>query len=186
MLPNFVPRLFGGQSQDMSSQNQSDQDFSAQPDAGVYNALNLGMTQSVAAPDGSTSTQAGPITSTQTITTAGSGLVFVNTYTGSVSAQYQSAIVAAEDFLESNITNAVTLNVTFTAQNIGTNVRGKLLVLPDRKLRELEERADVTCHERQRSGRGRFAADYRSEQWRRFCGDERPGEGLGTYVCFRH
>jgi hypothetical protein len=88
---------------------------------GLYNALNLSLTQSVAAPSGSDTSQAGPITSTQTVTTAGSGLVFVNTYTGSVSAQYQSAIVAAETFLETNITNAVTINETFSTENAGTN-----------------------------------------------------------------
>jgi FG-GAP-like repeat len=49
----------------------------------------------------------------QTITLAGSGLKFINTYGGGVTAAYHAAILYAEHQLESVITNSVTIRVTF-------------------------------------------------------------------------
>src|ERR1700749_2518200 len=58
--------------------------------------------------------------STQTVSTAGSGLVFNNTYTANCSQQYISCIVAAENALESLWGNSLTVNVTFDEQASGT------------------------------------------------------------------
>src|SRR6266705_3170043 len=41
-------------------------------------------------------------------------LVFHNTYDSSVTAAYQTAILAAEDYFESHFTNAVTINLRFS------------------------------------------------------------------------
>ena len=49
----------------------------------------------------------------QTVTLAGSGLKFINTYGSGVTAAYHSAILYAEHQLESFITNNVTIRVTF-------------------------------------------------------------------------
>jgi hypothetical protein len=56
---------------------------------------------------------------TQTVSTSGSGLVFVNTYTANDTTQYINCIVAAEKALESLWTNTVTFNVTFDEQADG-------------------------------------------------------------------
>src|SRR5436305_3081162 len=53
---------------------------------------------------------------TDTVTHAGSGLVFVNTYSASVTTAFHNAIIAAETYLESHFTNSVTLNVSFDLQ----------------------------------------------------------------------
>jgi hypothetical protein len=49
----------------------------------------------------------------ETITFAGSGIVFDNTYGSGVTAAFRAAIVAAENFFQSHFTNAVTLNMSF-------------------------------------------------------------------------
>jgi hypothetical protein len=56
---------------------------------------------------------------TQTVSSAGSGLVFVNTYTADDTQQYIDCIVAAETQLESLFTNSVTINITFDEVNQG-------------------------------------------------------------------
>ena len=56
---------------------------------------------------------------TQTVATAGSGLVFVNTYAAGDSQQYVNCIVAAEQTLEGLCTNSVTINATFDTVNNG-------------------------------------------------------------------
>jgi len=56
-----------------------------------------------------------------TVSTPGSGLVFVNTYTANCTSQYISCIVAAEQTLESLWTNSVTFNITFDEQAAGNN-----------------------------------------------------------------
>jgi hypothetical protein len=60
-------------------------------------------------------------TTTQTVTFAGSGIVFDNTYTGSVSAAYQSCILKAEQQIASLWTNPVTISVEFDAETQGQN-----------------------------------------------------------------
>src|SRR3954463_2529663 len=59
--------------------------------------------------------------SPETITFAGSGLVFVNTYTANVTAEYRGAIIAAENFLQAHIKNSVTINQAFDTKNGGAN-----------------------------------------------------------------
>jgi hypothetical protein len=49
----------------------------------------------------------------QTVTYPGSGLVFVNTYTASVTPAYQADIIQAENYLQSQFSNSLTVNVTF-------------------------------------------------------------------------
>src|SRR5712691_1807503 len=77
------------------------------------------MIQEYAATDGENSNvQPGPVTfslpSPETVTYAGSGLVFVNTYDSTVTAAYHGAIIAAENFFQSHFTNAVTINESFS------------------------------------------------------------------------
>jgi lipopolysaccharide export system protein LptA len=55
---------------------------------------------------------------TDTVTHAGSGLVFTNTYSASVTTAFHNAIIAAETYLESHFTNSVTLNVSFDLQTL--------------------------------------------------------------------
>jgi len=52
----------------------------------------------------------------ETVTLAGSSLVFQNTYTASVTEAYRSAIVTAENFLQAHFTGPVTVGVTFDLQ----------------------------------------------------------------------
>jgi hypothetical protein len=62
-----------------------------------------------------------PAVSTQTVTFAGSGIVFNNSYTGAVSAAYQNCVLSAEQQIASLWTNPVTINVEFDAQAAGTS-----------------------------------------------------------------
>ena len=55
------------------------------------------------------------------MSTAGSGLVFVNSYTANDSQQYINDIVAAEHALEGLWTNSVTINVSFDEKAMGNN-----------------------------------------------------------------
>jgi Ca2+-binding RTX toxin-like protein len=57
--------------------------------------------------------------STEAVTLAGSGLVFINDYDATVSDAYRGAILSAENFLQSHFTNALTVNMTFDLQNLG-------------------------------------------------------------------
>jgi len=57
----------------------------------------------------------------ETVTLAGSGLTFINTYDASVGSGYHTAILYAEHELESHFTNAVTIRVNFGFQNLGPN-----------------------------------------------------------------
>jgi hypothetical protein len=63
--------------------------------------------------------------SSQTVSMAGSGLVFNNTYDASCSAQFIACIVSAEDELESLFTNSITINESFCEANQG-NTGGAL------------------------------------------------------------
>ena len=72
---------------------------------------------------GSGTTMTGNLTGSgfgqETVTTAGSGLVFINTYDASVAADYHAAIIAAEHDLASHYTNSVTIRASFGFQNLG-------------------------------------------------------------------
>jgi hypothetical protein len=50
----------------------------------------------------------------ESVTVAGSGLVFVNSYDATVSAAYKSAILTAENYLQSHFTDSITINATLT------------------------------------------------------------------------
>ena len=49
----------------------------------------------------------------ETVTFAGSGIVFNNTYSATVTAQYRTAIITAENYLQAHFTNNAVLNVSF-------------------------------------------------------------------------
>ena len=55
----------------------------------------------------------------ESVTLAGSGLVFINYYDDGVSQAYRGAIIAAEHELQSHFTNSVTVGVTFGLQSLG-------------------------------------------------------------------
>jgi len=55
---------------------------------------------------------------TEAVTSAGSGLVFINSYDASVTDAYRSAIIAAENELQSHFTNAVTISANFTLSSL--------------------------------------------------------------------
>jgi Ca2+-binding RTX toxin-like protein len=56
---------------------------------------------------------------TESVTQAGSGLVFVNYYDAGVTEAYRDAVVTAEHQLQSLITNPLTIGVTFDFQPLG-------------------------------------------------------------------
>src|SRR5471032_1964836 len=57
--------------------------------------------------------------STEAVTLAGSGLVFINDYDATVSDAYRGAILSAENFLQSHFTNSLTVNMTFDEEALG-------------------------------------------------------------------
>ncbi len=81
-------------------------------DAGAPIALAAGMS----GPQ-TTNTSAG--TTSQTVSYAGSGLVFVNTYTANVTTAYQAVILASENYLQSQITNTCTVDWTPRFTGVG-------------------------------------------------------------------
>jgi len=56
---------------------------------------------------------------TESVTLAGSGLVFVNYYGAGVTDAYRGAIISAENYLQSQFTNPVTVGVNFDLQSLG-------------------------------------------------------------------
>jgi hypothetical protein len=58
---------------------------------------------------------------TEAVTLAGSGLVFINSYSASVTDAYRSAVVTAENFLQSHFTNQVTVGVNFDFAALGAS-----------------------------------------------------------------
>src|SRR5262249_58967630 len=61
----------------------------------------------------------------ETITTPGSGLVFVNTYGAGVGTNFHSAIVAAETYLEQHFTNSITIHASFDLQQLNKAFSGQ-------------------------------------------------------------
>ena len=53
----------------------------------------------------------------ETVSFPGSGLVFVNTYSDTVSAAYRGAVIAAENQLQIHFTDSFTVNVSFDLAN---------------------------------------------------------------------
>src|SRR5690348_6121039 len=62
---------------------------------------------------------------TDTITHAGSGLVFINTYGAGVTTAFHNAIVAAETYLETHITSAATIYASFDLQALNHAFSGQ-------------------------------------------------------------
>jgi Ca2+-binding RTX toxin-like protein len=58
---------------------------------------------------------------TESVTQAGSGLTFINSYDATVSDAYRSAILTAEHFLQSHFTNQVTISASFTLAPLSGN-----------------------------------------------------------------
>jgi hypothetical protein len=80
---------------------QADDDNSALGSAGVDQST----TPDITIPAGGTASD--------TVTLAGSGIVFNNTFGGGVTAALQDAVIAAENFYQTHFSNAVTLNMSF-------------------------------------------------------------------------
>jgi hypothetical protein len=62
---------------------------------------------------------------TEAVTLAGSGLVFINSYSASVTDAYRGAVLSAENFLQSHFTNSVTVSVNFDYAALGANFSGE-------------------------------------------------------------
>ena len=60
----------------------------------------------------------------ETVTFAGSGMVFNNTYGSHVSAAFRTAIISAENFFQSHFNNQVTLNMSFDLGSLGSQFAG--------------------------------------------------------------
>ena len=58
---------------------------------------------------------------TDTMSFAGSGMIFNNTFTANVTQPYMDCILSAEQMIASEFTNSITINVEFDAQALGTN-----------------------------------------------------------------
>jgi hypothetical protein len=61
----------------------------------------------------------------ETVTRAGSGLVFNNTYGSGVTGTFRNEIVAAENYLQSQFTNSCTINCNFDLQSLGQGISGE-------------------------------------------------------------
>src|ERR1700753_1123744 len=57
--------------------------------------------------------------SSETVTLAGSGIVFNNSYDAGVTDQVHSAIITAENYLQAHFTDNVVLNVAFQYDPLG-------------------------------------------------------------------
>src|ERR1700712_606054 len=64
------------------------------------------------------------VTSTETVSLAGSGLIFQNTFLSGVTPAFRAAVTAAENFLQAHFTNAVTLSCSFDLQSISPSFAG--------------------------------------------------------------
>jgi len=58
---------------------------------------------------------------TESVTLAGSGLVFINYYGAGVTDAYRGAVITAENFLQSHFTNATTVGMDFEFTALGPN-----------------------------------------------------------------
>ena len=82
------------------------------PDVAATTGSGLTITQAATQADGSI---------TETVTFAGSGIVFNNTFASGLTQAYINCALAAEQTIASQWNNAVTINVSFTAQAEGLN-----------------------------------------------------------------
>lgn len=64
------------------------------------------------------------VTSTDTVSLVGSGLIFQNTFLSGVTPAFRAAVTAAENFFQTHFTNAVTLSCSFDLQSIDPRFAG--------------------------------------------------------------
>jgi hypothetical protein len=64
------------------------------------------------------------VTSTNTVSLAGSGLIFQNTFLSGVTPAFMAAVTAAEHFFQAHFTNSVTLNCSFDLQSLSPSFAG--------------------------------------------------------------
>ncbi len=106
---------------------QSDQTAPPQPSveqgapAAALSTFEAGVASSVVSSDATGMVASGGL-APETVTLAGSGLTFINTYDVSVGSDYHTAILYAEHELESHFTNAVTIRVNFGFQSLGSGI----------------------------------------------------------------
>ena len=105
----FVPDDDGGTGSTSPSQNVSQPNIA---DASAAIGSGTTITQATTNADGSI---------TETITFAGSGIVFNNTFAAGLSSAYINCVLAAEQTIASEWNNSVTIDESFTAQLAGTN-----------------------------------------------------------------
>jgi hypothetical protein len=67
----------------------------------------------------------GAVVSPETVTYAGSGLVFVNSYGSGVTTTFRNEVVAAENYFQSHFTNACTINCSFDLQALNHAFSGE-------------------------------------------------------------
>lgn len=67
----------------------------------------------------------GIVPGSETVTFAGSQLVFQNTYLSGVTDAYRTAVLAAENELQSHISNSITISVSFGFQSLSGNAIAK-------------------------------------------------------------
>jgi hypothetical protein len=63
---------------------------------------------------------------TDTMSFAGSGMIFNNTFTANVTPAYMNCVLSAEQMIASEFTNSITINLEFDAQALGTNTYGAI------------------------------------------------------------
>jgi hypothetical protein len=82
-------------------------------------------TASTGAGSGSQGRTTGSVPGTETVTYAGSGLVFVNTYGSGVTAAFRSEIIAAENFYQSHYLNSCTISCSFNLESLSPAYGGE-------------------------------------------------------------
>ena len=101
----------------------SDDWFSSENQFGSDN--HLGATALGTGPSATATGQTGSVATPETVTLAGSGLIFVNTYGSGVTATFRNEIVAAENYFQSHFTNSCTINCSFDLQALNHAYSGE-------------------------------------------------------------
>ena len=95
----------------------------------------------------------------------GSGLTFVNTYLAGVTDPFHTAIIAAENLLQGNFTNTVTIRVSYNFANLGAGFLAQnSSSIPSPQLHDTENRPHLTRDQRRRPRRHCRAAGDRAQQ----------------------
>ncbi len=122
------------------------------------------------------------VPATQTVTYAGSGLVFVNDYGSGVTAAFQNEIVAAENFYQSHYTNACTVTCSFNVASLNPAYSGENSFSPIcGVVRAAAQRAGEPRHIGGPAGCGcRAREPARSERRQRIRDLRRRGQDIGA------